>query len=416
MSFGDNIKLSSLQNIYDDTNNIIDCKEFDINIDNSDYIKYPRQRMSANTLTYSGINSNATVSVKASSYYNHNGDYDVYRSFDGVIRSGDFSSWGWCTSSASYINGTNSTYNKSDYPGEWLMIDLGESIVLKKLNIFSRSDNSFVRKPKSFKIYGSNNQACYNDINHSSWTPIYTGEDPNPTGVQLTSYIIKNNASYRYYVIVINKIHSTVTEYCQIGEMELYSGNQGNFKINNKSKRNSGIAIVADKVNIYGTGAGQVNDLNYRAVLLLKIPLEELIPLHALDTHLPIYNDVYNNADHIHMYVGNLTFFSLKSRWLDHFGKISWSGDIWGMVYSPQVDMSTGKLLVDVNDQSLNIAFYTNTYWYTFNIGYRTYVFNLDKIYENGKNYLQIYFNNQDASYSGGEVPGGPVYWIYNSF
>jgi hypothetical protein len=110
------------------------------------------------------------------------------------------------------------------------MIDLGEQITLNNIKIYPRTDLS-TRSPKEFKIFASNSATSFGQGNQNTgWTEIYTGS-ASGDGSQLTpySYIIGSTVSYRYYMMVINKIFiNAYSQLVQFAELELY-GTPGNY-------------------------------------------------------------------------------------------------------------------------------------------------------------------------------------------
>jgi len=192
------------------------------------YTKYPRQAMISNTFTYTD-GSGITVSVTGSTTIGN--QYDYSKSFDNIISLvGD----GWASAATKYTASTGlaiTTY-RTGYAGEYIMIDLGEQITLNNIKIYPRTDNNYqYRTPKEFKIFASNSSTSYGTGNQNTgWTEIYTGS-ASGDGSQLTpySYVIGSTTSYRYYMIVINKIFiNGVSTLVQIVELELY-GTPGNY-------------------------------------------------------------------------------------------------------------------------------------------------------------------------------------------
>jgi hypothetical protein len=188
-------------------------------------IKFPRFPATANTYTYS---SGTTVVVNGSTRW-YNADpatmdtHNYYTAFNYSI-----TDTGWGSADNSYNTSTGSAINtyRTGYAGEYIQIDLGESMVLKAYKIHPISDfaGGVLRAPKDFRMYASNDPNSWTNINHSSWTLI--DEEINTTSYTLytpKSFIVNNNSMYRYYVLIINKTFSSNTNgMCQIAEIELY--------------------------------------------------------------------------------------------------------------------------------------------------------------------------------------------------
>ena len=110
-----------------------------------------------------------------------------------------------------------------DYLGHYIMLDLGEYAVIKSLDIYV--DNNFFRGPHHFRLYASNDDNCWENPSHYSWTVIFEKTDdftysvgvPNNTSFANYNY-------YRYYALVVNKIVGgdiTATT-CSISSLKLF--------------------------------------------------------------------------------------------------------------------------------------------------------------------------------------------------
>jgi hypothetical protein len=100
------------------------------------------------------------------------------------------------------------------YSGEWLQIQLQNSIILNNYKI-NTLNNDYTRGPKIFYIAGSNDGI--------TWTLI--DSQTNITGYNASgkTFILSTNQNaYLYYRMVINTINSTSVNYCSIEEWELY--------------------------------------------------------------------------------------------------------------------------------------------------------------------------------------------------
>jgi len=183
--------------------------------------KFPRFPMTGNTLTYPD-GSGRVVSVTGSSSWD-TGTHNYWNSFSGTTND-----TGWGSANATYTSSTGlaiTTY-RTGYAGEYLMIDLGEQITLNNIKIYPRT-NIPTRVPKEFKIFASNSSTSFGQGNQNTdWTEIYTGY-ASGGGTQITAYtyVIESTTSYRYYMIVINKIYNTYM--AQFAELELYGDTLG---------------------------------------------------------------------------------------------------------------------------------------------------------------------------------------------
>ena len=103
-------------------------------------IRYPKFNLTSAITNNNGIR----VSVYSSSGVN---SFNVFNDND----------IGWDTTS------TINTEYFSQYPGEFLKFDLGETIVLKDFDLYPNSQNSN-KSPKNFRIYATNNELNYNNL------------------------------------------------------------------------------------------------------------------------------------------------------------------------------------------------------------------------------------------------------------
>jgi hypothetical protein len=189
-------------------------------------IKFPRFPATANTYTYS--NSTTIVINGSTRWYNADAatmdTHNYYRSFNySMIDAG----WGSAENTYNTTTGVAINTYRSGYAGEYIQIDLGESMAVKAYKMHPRSDivGGVSRAPKDFRLYASDDPNAWTNINHSSWTLI--DEEINTSSYTLytpKSFIVNNNVMYRYYVFIINQIfpNNTAQGMCQIAEIELY--------------------------------------------------------------------------------------------------------------------------------------------------------------------------------------------------
>ena len=157
------------------------------------------------------------------------GNQYIYYIFNNIITSQDH-----YHSQASYT-GTGNTYTGATrfktFAGIAIGIDYGRSIYPERMRIAPRplqagfTGNDFINgAPKAFKIFASDDAACWNDNNHSSWTQIhdqttgltYTNEQY--TIVNLTANLPK----YRYYtMVVLSTIGNYAGGYMMISEWNM---------------------------------------------------------------------------------------------------------------------------------------------------------------------------------------------------
>jgi len=208
-------------------------------------IKYPRQAMSANTLAYTD-GSGVIVNLKVSSEHNTT-DHSRWSSFNGLTND-----VGWCSSVGKYTSGVGIVENVFGYKGEWLMIDLGEVIMIDSFKIYQRTVSA-PRMPKKFRFYASNDINCYNNVNHFSWNLIYDDTGSYPTSYAIRNCIIGSTKPYRYFFIVVNENYND--GYVQFAELEIYGFPANTFKTNTITFQED---TVCDVLVIGGGGSGGV--------------------------------------------------------------------------------------------------------------------------------------------------------------
>lgn len=189
-------------------------------------LKYPREPLVGDTTTYT---DGTVVKIRVQSSYHVN--YQKHYLFNGNNN-------GWASPSFTYARPSGvakNTYrtgvaNEDIYPGEYVMIDLGEEIILDYIKAIPATGYATeIRKaPNEFRIYASNTNTSYDDINDPSWVLLYEGNNPTDgTSVETETYIVDNNIqSYRYYVMIINKVFDA--DMVRFSELELYSKIQTN--------------------------------------------------------------------------------------------------------------------------------------------------------------------------------------------
>jgi hypothetical protein len=198
------------------------------------YGKYPRYPATSENYTYlDGTN----VRISGSSRWNTT-DHSFYQSFTHNIT--DF---GWVSAAGKYntITGIATTDYRFEYPGEYLQIDLGEKILLVYYKIYNRRD-SISRAPKTFRIYASNDDNCWTNINNINWILIDERTNISYTH-NLAEFTINNTVSYRYYVIIIYTNYTD--QFVQFAEWELY-GAPDVFNIIISPSTNIGKIYVGD--------------------------------------------------------------------------------------------------------------------------------------------------------------------------
>jgi len=189
---------------------------------------YPPSPMTASSTTINNITYRACTS-----------DSFNYNSFDGwrvFAKIGGGTAW---TSGSSYnqdgsLSAQGVTFgNDTNYRGIYIGIDMGEEIIIKSYHLkqgWSPLGNGN-RNPKNWKLYATNNVACWNStgrgsLNTSSvygWVAIDTRSNET-SYVDTTLFTLNNSTTYRFYALQINATRSgdQYGGYCELSEWELF--------------------------------------------------------------------------------------------------------------------------------------------------------------------------------------------------
>jgi hypothetical protein len=132
--------------------------------------------------------------------------------------------------STQIYSGTNGTYNGSKSTnfkgnlGSTIYIDLGRSIILRRMEIAPRQIYADLASPKRFKIYASNDVASWTSTTHSSWTEILNQNTDlvwAPNAYTEVGNFLTNNTEYRYFAMVITQTLNSWGYLC-LAEWNIY--------------------------------------------------------------------------------------------------------------------------------------------------------------------------------------------------
>ena len=174
-------------------------------------ILYPRFKANTNNYCY---NDGVIVRIESS-----NNSVDAFKVFDNnQLTSFNIDN--------SYDRIPKQTY-RSNYAGEYIKIDLGEYILVNRYVIKGNM--------KAFRIYGSNDNMAWSNVNHNSWVILDNVQDKKSDQFQIGNTIV-----YRYIMIIVNQLISGTS--LNINSFELYG---------NKVKRN--ITLKSSFIHINNT-------------------------------------------------------------------------------------------------------------------------------------------------------------------
>ncbi len=207
--------------IYDNDVDLINTYLNDNTLQYINIIKFPRQPATSENYTYSD-----GTSIRITGSRRLDATHTWYRVFDNDLTSG---SYGWASPAEYNASTGNIAYtSRTAYAGDWIMIDLGESIVLQNYRIYPRGISN--RVPRNLRLYASSDANCWNNINHASLVLIDERTDiPNYTSLFYGEFAITGNTTpYRFYVMVCNRNYGD--QYINPIEIEYY-GNYPNPNI-----------------------------------------------------------------------------------------------------------------------------------------------------------------------------------------
>jgi len=207
--------------------------------DKSKIRQFPRQAMTSSTTTYDVEGKNVTVKIKASSQSSSYPAWKLFNGDDGTSTTSEVRAW--ISTEPSYIgdyggakySDSGDFYAKTDYRGQFIAIDLGENIIISEIKLWQNMQESPSyrrrRTPRNYRLYGSNDQNAYDNIQGGDWTEIFDKVDTYFSSeippINPVHDIFTNTLSFRYYVLVINRIYHYRTldsEWLSFGELELF--------------------------------------------------------------------------------------------------------------------------------------------------------------------------------------------------
>jgi len=174
------------------------------------FTKYPKVAVQANQFNYNDI----PVRIDASSI-----PMAAFLAFNNTPSDAWIS--GGSEVGGTYLNGNAKNTYKQGFDGEYLKIDLGEYMVLKNYTI---KFNVPECGPKKFKIYGTNSNIAWTDVNHSGWQQLDNQDNITYNSGLSRQFTIANNINpnpNRYYMMIINKLTGTTSNRVNISEWEL---------------------------------------------------------------------------------------------------------------------------------------------------------------------------------------------------
>ncbi|MAR50789.1 MAG: hypothetical protein CMD18_00015 [Flavobacteriales bacterium] len=166
---------------------------------------------------YDLASSNSTLNGQTYTASGTMGGYNKDDAFDGTF-TGTSSSW---ITNQKYPNGTyTGSESTNGYTGEWIQVDIGQSVVLKRVNVHPRTAGE-QHDPKNMRFFGSSDGTTWVQI--KDWAGLTKANNWRPTGGPWTAVGADTFFIGRYFRLVINAsiASPSYSDYSQIGELEL---------------------------------------------------------------------------------------------------------------------------------------------------------------------------------------------------
>jgi hypothetical protein len=104
--------------------------------------------------------------------------------------------------------------------GDWLGIELPQSIKVSYIQLLNRNYSESARLPTSGRFYGSNDNITFTEL--TAWTNISISPGHEPTRIDVNS-----NDTYKTYRIQVERINVPTGGSCAIGELQLFESTVG---------------------------------------------------------------------------------------------------------------------------------------------------------------------------------------------
>ena len=156
----------------------------------------------------------------------------------------------WSSDDNTYTNGKGKVENKTNYPGEVLYIDIKHP---SRLLDYSIKYNVYDKAPNKFRIYGTNDNKGWNNINHASWKLVDDVENASYVAGKIDKHVFKIDEN-----LIENKIIEDTTNmlaWYKFDKDTLDSSGKGKhltLKNNPSPSHDSSITKNGSSVNIDG--------------------------------------------------------------------------------------------------------------------------------------------------------------------
>ena len=180
---------------------------------------YPPAGLTSNTTTLSGYNyGNGLYNTTASIYQSNPPNYNAWNPFDSNISSTQWGAPAYNINSGTYPGSTSTTVSGVAQLGEWVQIQLPNTILLASCSLYS----FHIYIPNSLVIAGSNNG--------STWTSLYDNTthtwQNNGDNTVTRNITINTNTKYSYFRLIIRNTVPAggAADWAFVYEWKLYDG------------------------------------------------------------------------------------------------------------------------------------------------------------------------------------------------
>jgi hypothetical protein len=176
------------------------------------YIKWPRKPLKANE-------SEGYVASQSSYAYSN---YKAWKAFN---ENTDTSDDAWLGGLTNYTTGgyaitTSGAPQMNGVYGDWLGIELPQSIKVSYIQLLNRNYSESARLPTSGRFYGSKDNVTFTEL--TAWSNISISPGYEPTRIDVNS-----NDTYKTFRVQVERLYSGGTGPCAIGELQLFEAATG---------------------------------------------------------------------------------------------------------------------------------------------------------------------------------------------
>jgi hypothetical protein len=194
------------------------------------YIKWPKVPLKANE-------SEGYVATRSSRAY---ANYEAWKAFNENANPSDDA---WIGGLTNYTTGgypitTSGAPEMNGVYGDWLGIELPQSIKVSYIQLLNRNYSESGRLPTSGRFYGSKDNITFTEL--TAWSNISISPGYEPTRIDVNS-----NDTYKTYRIQVERLYYGGTGSCAIGELQLFEAATG-----------VGAAPTSAKLQVAGSPSG----------------------------------------------------------------------------------------------------------------------------------------------------------------